>query len=227
MKYDVCKTSGYLYDHWCLITVFPITCHVKNECNNTNVTIQRYLLKRRTTSNDLKPPETTWNDLQQPTTSKKRPETTYNEQETTWSDLKRPTTSRAITTWNDLQRHEKTYSEQEIPGNDLQWARNDLKRPTTSKAQPRTTLTYLQRAKKDSKQPTTTRFWDYFTIWGNRFSSLTCFQPNIWLQSFKHCFTENHGENRVPNISILSCVFITGYKIYGILTLRTTLTLVN
>ena len=47
------------------------------------------------TRNDLKRPETTyneqetnWNDLQQPATSKKRPEmtyeTTYNEQETTW-----------------------------------------------------------------------------------------------------------------------------------------------
>ena len=26
---------------------------------------------------------------------------------------------------------------------------------------------------------------------------------------------ENHGENRAPNICILSCVFITGYKIAG------------
>ena len=42
-----------------------------------------YLLKRGTT----------WNDLKWQTTSKKRPETTYNEQETTWR-----------TTWNELQR---------------------------------------------------------------------------------------------------------------------------
>ena len=34
------------------------------------------------------------------------------------------------------------------------------------------------------------------------------------MQSFEHCFTKNHGENRMPNISILSCVFNTGYKIY-------------
>ena len=47
--------------------------------------------------------------------------------------------------------------------------------------------------KKDAKQSTTNRFWDYFTIWGNRFSYLTHF--------------------RVPNISILSCVFIMGYVV--------------
>ena len=27
---------------------------------------------------------------------------------------------------------------------------------------------------------------------------------------------ENHGKNRTPNIFILSCVFITGYKIYRV-----------
>ena len=27
---------------------------------------------------------------------------------------------------------------------------------------------------------------------------------------------ENHGENRAPKISILSCAFIKGYKTYGI-----------
>ena len=163
--------------------------------------------------------------MKRPTTNKKRPETTYNEQgmtyneqKTTWNDLKqaRNDLKQPTTTWKDL------YNKQ-----DLQRARNNLKRPTTSKTQPTTTRTYLQQAKKDAKRPTTSRFWDYFTIWGNRFSSLTCFQPNIWLQSFEHCFMENYGENRAPNISILSCVFITGYKIYGILTLRTTLTLVN
>ena len=37
-------------------------------------------------------------------------------------------------------------------------------------------------------------------IWANWFSSLTHFSPNIWLQSFEHCFMENHGENRVSSI---------------------------
>ena len=143
------------------------------------------------TWNDL---QRTRNDLKRPTTNKKWPETTYNY-------LKRPRTNK------------------KRPGNDLKWARNDLKRPTTSKTQPTTTRTYLQQVKEGAKRPTTSRFWDYSTIWGNRFSSLTRFQPNIWLQSFEHCFTENHDEKRAPNISILSCVFITGYKIYGILTL--------
>ena len=102
------------------------------------------------------------------------------------------------TTWNDLQR-----------------TRKDLKQPTTSKTQPTTTRTYLQRLKKDAKRPTTSRFWDYFTIWSNQFSSLTHFQPIIWLQSFQHCLMENHGENRAPNISILSCIFNTNIKFTG------------
>ena len=135
------------------------------------------------------------------------------------------------TTWNDLQRTrndmKRPTTSKKRPGNNLQLARNDLKRLAISKTQPKTTRTYLQQAKKGPKRPATSRYWDYFTIWGNRFSSLTRFQPNIWLQSFEHCFTENHGENRARNISILSCVFITGYEIYGMLTLRTTLTLVN
>ena len=113
------------------------------------------------------------------------------------------------TTWNNLQR--LTASK-----NDLKRARNDLKRPITSKTQPTTVWTYQQRAKKDAKPPTTSRFWDYFTVLGNRSSSLTCFSTNIWLQSFENCFMENHGENRAPNICILSCVFITGRKIYRI-----------
>ena len=33
-------------------------------------------------------------------------------------------------------------------------------------------------------------------MWDKRFSSLTRFPPNIWLQSFEHCFTENHSDNR-------------------------------
>ena len=31
----------------------------------------------------------------------------------------------------------------------------------------------------------------------------------------EHCFTENHGENRVPNISTLSCIFVTNTKFTG------------
>ena len=145
--------------------------------------------------NDL---QRTRNDLKRPTTSKERPETAYN-------DLKRSITNKK---WH---------------GNDLQQARNDLEQPTASKTQPTTTRTYLQQAKKGAKRPTTRGFWDYFTISGNRFSSLTRCQPNIWLQLFEHCFTDNHGENRAPNVSILSCIFITEYKTYGILTLRTPL----
>ena len=111
-------------------------------------------------------------------------------------------------TRNDLKR---PITNKKQPGNGLQQqqARNNQKRPTTSKTLPTTSRIYLQRAKKDAKWPATSRFRDYFTIWGNRFSSLILFQPNIWLQSFEHCFIENHGENRAPNTSILSCVFIT------------------
>ena len=124
---------------------------------------------------------------------------------TTWKYLKRPTTNkkRPETTYNDLKRTTTT--------------RNDLKRTTTSKTRPTTTWTYQQRAKKDAKPPTTSRFWDYFTIWRNWFSSLTRFSSNTWLQSFEHCFMDNHGEiNRAPNICILSSVFITRYNIYRI-----------
>ena len=150
----------------------------------------------------------TRNDLKRHKTTYKRARNNLKRLETTWNDLQH---------WNDLQRPEKTYNKQETTWNDLQQLRNNQQRPENT----------CNEQKKDAKRPTTSRFPDYFTIWGNRFSSLTCFYPNIWLQSFEHCFTENHGENRAPNISILSCVFITGYKIYGILTLRTTLTLVN
>ena len=145
---------------------------------------------------------------------KKQPETTYNEQEMTWNDLQRARNNmkRATRSWKDLQRSkndlETTYNEQEATWNNPQQER-----------QPIMTLTYLQRAKKDAKWKATSRFSDYFTIWGKRFSSLTRFPPNIWLQSFKHCFTENHGENSVKHLLScvkrqLSCVFFTGYKIY-------------
>ena len=122
-----------------------------------------YLLKRRTT----------WNNLKRPTTSKKRPETTYSNLQRARNDLTRPETTcnEQELTWNDLQRArndlQRARNDLEIthnnlkrpiankkrPGNnlDLQPARNNLKRPTTSKTQPTTTGTYLQRAKKRRK----------------------------------------------------------------------------
>ena len=92
----------------------------------------RYLLKRGTTWNDLKRPETTyneqetiWNNLQQtrndlnrPRTSKKRPETTYNEQEMTWNDLERAR--------NDLKGPRTSKKQPEMTWNNLEWARNDV-----------------------------------------------------------------------------------------------------
>ena len=183
--------------------------------------------------------ETTWNDLQmarnylkQPTATYnnlKRPATTYNKQETTWSDLQRarkdlkPPTSRKKqpetiyneqeTTWNDLQGLEKTRNKQETTS----------KRPTTSKKRPETThnktqpimtWTYLQRAKKMPNDRQQADFQIILQYGANLFSSLIRFPPNIWLQSFEYCFTENHGHCRASNISIVSCVFFMGFNIY-------------
>ena len=118
------------------------------------------------------------------------------------------------TTWNDLKRARNDLT-------DLQRARNDLKWPTTSKKRPEmayneqeTTWNDPQRVRhnlqwsehnytelgKDAKRPTTSIFSDYFTIWGKRFSSLTRFPLDIWLQSFEHFFTKNDGENRASSI---------------------------
>ena len=127
------------------------------------------------TRNDLKRPETTYNDLQRARNNMKWPETTYSKQDTTWND---PQQVR-----HNLQWPEHTYNKQ----------------------------------RKDAKRSTTSRFWDYFTIWDSRFFSLTRFPPNIWLQSFEHCFTETHGEKRASRsiitrqVSILMCIFM-GYK---------------
>ena len=169
------------------------------------------------TRNDLNRPETayndqetTWNDLQRPTTSKKRPETTYNEQEriwndlhqeeTTWNDLKRPTTSK--------KRAETTYSEQKTTWNDPQRVRHNLQWPEH---------TYNEQ-RKDVKRPTARRFSDYFTKWGKRFSSLTRFPPNIWLQLFEFCLvvkteecfmvkTERPASIIILQASIIMCIF--------------------
>ena len=94
---------------------------------------------------------------------------------------------------NDLKRTRNDLKQPRTLRNDLQLTRNDLKRPTTSKKQPTTVWTYKQREKKDAKAPPPSRFQDYITVLDNRFSSLTCFLPNIWLQSFKHCFMENES----------------------------------
>ena len=104
------------------------------------------------------------------------------------------------TTWNDLQQVRNNLQQAR---NNLKQpeTRNDLKRSTTSKTQPTVTWTYLRQAKKkkDANRPTS-RFSDYFTTWAKRFSSLTYFPLNIWLQSFENCFTENEGESRVSSI---------------------------
>ena len=73
--------------------------------------------------------------------------------------------------------------------NNPQWVRHNLQWPEHNH----------NKQRKEAKQPTS-RFWDYFTIWGKQFSSLTCFPPNIWLQSFEHCFMESHSENRASSI---------------------------
>ena len=69
-------------------------------------------------------------------------------------------------TWNDLQqvRH------------NLQWTK-----PTYNKQ------------RKDAKRSTTSRFWDYFTVWGNWFSSLTRFQFSKHLVAITWALL--HGES--------------------------------
>lgn len=75
------------------------------------------------------------------------------------------------TNWNNLQRVKTTY--------------NDLNLPITSK-------------NENAKRKTTSRFWDYFTKWSNRFNTF----------SIQHMI----ATIRAPNVYILSCVFITGYR---------------
>ena len=74
----------------------------------------------------------TWNNLKQPTESKKRPETTYNEQETTS---------------NNLQGLEKTCNKQKTT-----W-----KQPTTSKKQPETTHDKYDTTYNDLNLPTASK----------------------------------------------------------------------
>ena len=118
-------------------TLYDLNKRNPSKCKISVLTKTRNDLKRpETTYNEQK---TTWNDLQRtrnnlkrPTTSKKWIETTYNEQETTWNNLKRA--------WNDMKqptvskkRHETTYREQETTWNDLQQARSNLKRPAKNR----------------------------------------------------------------------------------------------
>ena len=114
-------------------------------------------------------------------------------------------------TWNDLQQLETSKKQPETTYNNLQPARNNLKQPTMRKTQPTMTWTYLQWA-------TASKFSGYFTIWGKRFSSLPHFPPNIWLQSFKHRFTENHRENRTS--SIYYHVSSVNYHVYFLQDIR-------
>ena len=73
-----------------------------------NVVVYRYLPKHRTTWNDLKQLETSYNeqemtlnDVQQVRSNLKRPGTTFNKQETTWNDLQEAK--------NNLKKPEKAY----------------------------------------------------------------------------------------------------------------------
>ena len=83
-----------------------------------------------------------------------------------------------------MERPETTYNKQETTWNDPQQVRHNLQ---------------LSELSNNEQKKARNR--------GNRFSSLTPFPSN-------NCFMENHGENRAPKICILSCVFITGYKIF-------------
>ena len=84
-----------------------------------------------------------------------------------------------------------TYREQETTWNNPQWIRHNLQWPEHT----------YNKQRKDAKQPTTSRFSDHFVLWGKRFSSLTRFPLNIWLQSFEHFFMDDHGENRAWGVN--------------------------
>ena len=114
-----------------------------------------------------------------------------------WNDLKQPTKSK---NWP-----ETNYNEQETTLNNLQRAKNERKQPTT-------TWNDLQRAKKILETTYNKQIFRLLYYLGQ-----SHFPLNIWLQSFKHFFMENHNGNRVPSIYILSCAFITDYKICRIL----------
>ena len=86
------------------------------------------------------------------------------------------------TTWNDLKRPTTSKKKSEMTYNQEE----------TSKTQPTMTWKCLQQAKKRRKTTNNKQILRLF--YNNNFP------PNIWFQSFEHCFTENHGGNRVPGI---------------------------
>ena len=133
----------------CAIYTYQILSHTHTLlfCNKIRSCWDQVLTKTR---DDLKWPETNWNNLQQArnnlkwlTTSKKRPEMTYNEQETTWNDLQQAR--------NDLKWPVMSKKQPETTWNNIKQARNDLKRPTMSKTQPTMTQNSLERAKQRRK----------------------------------------------------------------------------
>ena len=80
--------------------------------------------------NNLKWPETTY-DLKRPTTNKKQPEMTYNEQETTWKDLQ--------WTRNNLKWPTMSQKQPETTFNKEDTTYNDLNLPIKSKKRCKTT----------------------------------------------------------------------------------------
>ena len=129
-----------------------VPIHIKIIYWKLVLTKTRNDLKRPTTSK--KRPETTWNNLQWARNDLKWPETTYNEQGTTRNYLKRPTTSkkRPETTYNDLQRAR----------DDLKWLTTSKKLPEMTYSEQETTRNDLQRARNYLKWPTASKKRDSF-----------------------------------------------------------------
>ena len=121
-------------NYWHQFTMLICVTFLQSKC-----VLSWYLLKRGTTWNDLKQPETTynkqettWNNLKWPTMSKKQPEMTYIKQEMTWNNL--------LKARNDLQRARndlKNDLKQLTTSKKTTW--NNLKWPTTSKKRPEAT----------------------------------------------------------------------------------------
>ena len=133
-------------------------------------------------------PETTWNNLQQPTTSKKRLETTCNEQETTWNNLQR-----AI--------------------NDMKWATTSKTQPTMTWTYPQ----WAKKRRKTTNNKQIFRLFynmGQTVLFSNTFSTQhlvaairALLHGESWRkQSVKHLLSCVKRQ--------LSCVFFTGYKIY-------------
>ena len=140
--------------------------------------------------------------MKRPTTNKKQHETTYN-------DLRRPITN-TKRPWSNPQR-----------------ARNNLRWLTTSKTQPTTTQTYLQQAKKWRETINNKQILRLFYKMGQLvfFSNTFSTQHLVTvIQALLH--RELWWKWSAKYFHIIMCIYF-GYKIYTILTLRTTLTLLN